>query len=174
VKICVVSDSHDRRETFARVLQAARDAGAECALHCGDIIAPSTLLAVRQIGLPLHVIHGNNSGDLGGLTRIAQGDWLRYHGQDASLQMAGRRVFLVHYPHYARALALTGDYDLVCFGHDHTPHLSLQPNIHGGQTWLLNPGSAGGVDGPPRYILGDLTEMTFSLHTLQPADSVPA
>lgn len=174
MKVCIVSDSHDRRETFARVLCAAREAGAECVLHCGDIIAPSTLLAVRQAGLPLHVIHGNNSGDLGALARIAQGGWLSYHGQDASLQLAGRRVFLVHYPHYARAMALTGDYDLVCFGHDHTPHLSQQANVRGGHTWLLNPGSAGGVDGPPRYILGDLESLSFSLHTLPVGPSAPA
>ena len=26
---------------------------------------------------------------------------------------------MVHYPHYAKAMALTGDYDLVCNGHEH-------------------------------------------------------
>jgi predicted phosphodiesterase len=44
---------------------------------------------------------------------------VNYHGQDGVLNLAGRSIFMVHYPHYAQAMALTGDYDIVCCGHDH-------------------------------------------------------
>ena len=41
--------------------------------------------------------------------------------EEAGIELGGRRIFLVHYPHYARALAATGDWDLVCCGHSHHP-----------------------------------------------------
>jgi len=48
-------------------------------------------------------------------SRLAQeyGNRVHYYGQDGSLALAQRRIFMVHYSHYAKAMALTGDYDLV-------------------------------------------------------------
>ena len=105
---------------FLRVADA-KAAGAEAVLHCGDLVAPSTLHCLEKYGLPVHVIHGNNTGDLYALTRLAHkpGGVIRFHGMDAGIELAGKRIFLVHYPHYAHALAATGDWDLVCCGHSH-------------------------------------------------------
>lgn len=165
MKICILSDSHDHRETLAAALGAARDWGATLALHCGDIVAPSTLHAARPIGLPLHVIHGNNMGDVYNLARLAANSegLVTYHGQDATLDLAGRRIFMVHYPHYARAMALTGDYDLVCNGHEHKARIDTL-EAKGKKVVWLDPGTIGGVSAKPTYILGDLATMTFGIH----------
>ena len=95
-----------------------------------------------------------------------------YYGQDASFELAGRKIFVTHYPHYGHAMACTGEYDLVCHGHSHTAHVVQQANIKGGRTWLVNPGSVAGIDAPginavPTWILGDLEQMKFEIHTLQ-------
>jgi hypothetical protein len=83
---------------------------------------------------------------------------------DAGLMLDGRRVFLVHYPHYARAMATTGDWDLVCCGHSHKPAMELIPNIRGGETLLLNPGTVGGVgQAPATAMLGDLARLEFEI-----------
>jgi len=165
MKVCIVSDSHDNRALLATAVHDAKSHGAETVLHCGDVIAPTTLRGLPPLGLPVHVIHGNNTGDLVAMHYVMKKfpEIIHYHGMDAELEIGGRRIFLVHYPHYARAMALTGDYDLVCCGHDHRFLIEDIANIKGGHTTLLNPGTVGGIGKDPTYILGDLESMEFSV-----------
>ncbi len=164
--ICILSDSHDRREYLVAAAEQARDRGAETILHCGDVVSPWVLAALQPVGLPLHVIHGNNTGDLVMLMRMAnrRGSIIRYHGQDADFELAGRRIFLVHFPHYARGMAATGDWDLVCCGHSHQASIERVANVRGGQTVLINPGTVAGIDAPATYVLGNLDTLQFQLH----------
>ena len=166
MKICIVSDSHDNRALLAAAVGDAVDAGAEAVLHCGDVVAPSTLEVIRPFNVPVHVIHGNNGGDLYMMGRMASkpANRTHYYGQDAGIELAGRRIFLVHYPHYAQAMACTGDWDLVCCGHDHKADIRSINNLAGSSTWLVNPGTVGGIKAPATWILGDLASMQFSLH----------
>ena len=165
MKVCIVSDSHDNRALLATAVHDAKQHGAELVLHCGDVIAPTTLRGLTHMGLPVHVIHGNNTGDLVAMHYVMKKfpDIIHYHGMDASLEFGGRRIFLVHYPHYAEAMALTGNYDLVCCGHDHRFLIEQITNVKGTTTTLINPGTVGGIGTSPTYILGDLASMEFSV-----------
>lgn len=165
MKICILSDSHDHRPLLAAAVAEAKTLGAEAVLHCGDVCAPSTLRVLHKYGLPVHVIHGNNTGDLYYMAKLAHepDSRVHYYGQDASITLAGRHIFLVHYPHYARALALTGDYDLVCHGHSHEPLVTEVKNIRGERTFLINPGTVAGIGFPPTYVMGDLNSMQFEI-----------
>lgn len=168
MKICVLSDSHDRAAPLLAAIQAACQEGAELAIHCGDVIGAQTLRPLLALDIPVHVVHGNNLGDPGAMVRLAaqsQGQ-ITYHGADADLVLAGRRVFVTHYPHYARGLACTGDFDLVCCGHSHVASVAQQANIQGGHTWLIDPGTVAGVGGSPGWILGDLQAMSFELRRM--------
>ena len=81
---------------------------------------------------------------------------------DAGVELAGKAIFIVHYPHYANAMAATGDWDLVCCGHSHKVEISERQNCKGSSTWLVNPGTIGGVGtAPATWILGDLATMHF-------------
>lgn len=175
MKICLVSDSHDHRRLLASAVDDARRHGAQVVLHCGDLVAPSTLHSITKFGLPIHVIHGNNTGDLFHLSRLAHESkgQVHYHGQDAVLTLAGRKIFMVHYPHYARAMAATGDYDLVCNGHEHKARIEQIPNVNGGMTLRLDPGTVAGIGSKPTYILGDLDSMQFEIRDV-PLDDIPA
>jgi uncharacterized protein len=164
MKVCILSDSHDNIPLLDAAVAAAMDAGAEAVLHCGDVVAPSTLHCLDKYGLPVHVIHGNNTGDLYTLGQLAsrEENHIHYHGMDAGLELADRRIFLVHYPHYARALAATGDWDLVCCGHSHKLLIDAITNLKGTTTHLVNPGTIGGIGrAPATFILADLEQMTF-------------
>jgi len=165
MKICIISDSHDHREPLTAAVTEAQTLGAQAVLHCGDLIAPSTLHAVTRLGLPIHLIHGNNAGDLFNLCRFAQeyANCIHYYGQDKSLELAQRRIFMVHYPHYAKAMALTGDYDLVCNGHEHRAVIERIPNIKGGTTLRVDPGTVAGVSAPATYAFGDLQTLEFEI-----------
>lgn len=168
MKICVVSDSHDDSRMLVQALERARAAGAQAALHCGDIIGPNTLRAALEVGVPLHVIHGNNLGDVPVLMRLAHesGGALTYYGADAAIELGGRCVFFVHYPHLARGMAATGDFDVVFCGHSHHAAIERQPNLRGAATWLINPGTVAGLGAPATFVLGDLATLTFSIESL--------
>ncbi|MHB1514732.1 MAG: metallophosphoesterase family protein [Acidiferrobacteraceae bacterium] len=165
MKVCILSDSHDHRDLLIQAVRDAKERGAKAVLHCGDVVAPSTLGTLVEFGLPVHVVEGNNGGDIFHLCALrTQTDGLiQFHGRDARLTLAGRRVFLVHFPHYAYGMACTGDWDLVCCGHDHRFESRRVPTVMGGETVLLNPGTVGGVGAPPSYVFGDLSSMDFAL-----------
>ncbi|MGB5340190.1 MAG: metallophosphoesterase family protein [Gammaproteobacteria bacterium] len=171
MKICILSDSHDNRDYLETAGRQGRAAGAEAILHCGDIVAPSTLNVLQPLGLPLHVIHGNNTGDLYTMQLVASkpSRQLNYYGQDAGIELGKRRIFIVHYPHYAEAMATTGDWDLVCCGHDHKAAIRSIDNIAGTQTLLVNPGTVGGIQAPATWILGDLETMEFTIEAVSVA-----
>jgi putative phosphoesterase len=168
MKICIVSDSHDRSDPLAQAVREGAAEGAEAVIHCGDIIGTQTLRAAMSIGLPLHVIHGNNLGDPMSLSRWAHesGGLLRYHGADARLDLDGRRIFVVHYPEYGYAMACTGDWDLVCCGHSHVAGVERVGNVKNGATWLVNPGTVAGLAAPRTWILGDLVTMQFQVRSV--------
>ncbi len=164
MKICILSDSHDHILLLDAAATEAKGRGAEAILHCGDVVAPNTLKCLKKLGIPVHAIHGNNTGDLYtmGLMAAKPGNVIEYHGMDAKLTLAGKRIFMVHYPHYARAMATTGDWDLICCGHSHNYKDEMIANVKGGHTLLINPGTIGGVgSSPATYVMIDLETMEF-------------
>ena len=174
MKICIVSDSHDRSEPLEEAILESQAYGVQAVIHCGDLIGVNTLRASLKLGIPIHAVHGNNIGDVAALYRMMSktNGQFSYYGQEATLQLGGRKVFFTHMPHHGHAFACTGEYDLVCHGHSHTAHVDELPNVKGGKTWLINPGSVAGIDAPgvnavPTWILGDLERMTFEIRTLQ-------
>lgn len=168
MKICIVSDSHDRSDALAQAVHEAKAQGAEAVVHCGDLIGTQTVRAAMGAGLPLHLIHGNNLGDPVSLSRLARdsGGQVQYHGPDARLELGGRRIFVVHYPEYGHAMACTGDWDLVCCGHSHAAGVARVPNVKDGETWLVNPGTVAGLAAPATWIVGDLDLMRFEIRRL--------
>lgn len=169
MKLCIVSDSHDRADALLAAARAARAEGATAVLHCGDLIGANTVRPLLQLGMPVHMVHGNNLGDMVALVRLCErsGGLLNYHGGDVDLLLGGRRVYATHYPHQARGMACTGDFDLVCCGHSHDASVLQQDNIRGGRTWLVNPGSVAGLGAPATWVMGDLQSMTFDRRSMQ-------
>ncbi len=169
--VCILSDSHDNLKLLEAAVAEASLRGAEAVIHCGDVVAPSTLKVTRQFELPVHVIHGNNTGDQFTLHRMAEksNGQLNYYGQDAGIEIGGRKIFIVHYPHYAEAMAITGEWDMVCCGHDHKTRIEWLENIKGGKTVLVNPGTVAGIGAPATFIMADLDKMEFEIIELDMA-----
>ena len=170
MKICILSDSHDHRDFLRQAVNQAVALGAQAVIHCGDLIGPSTLRAVNGFDIPIHLIHGNNTGDLFVLQKLASKpeNQFIYHGQDAELTLGGRRIFMVHYPHYGYAMALTGDYDIVCCGHAHEVLIQEVKTIKNTLAHLINPGTVAGLGADaPTFIMADLETLSFDVHTVQ-------
>ena len=173
MKICIVSDSHDNRAFLEAAVREGKAAGAKAVLHCGDVVAPGTLEVIKPLDIPVHGIHGNNSGDLNVMDRIASQatNNVSYYGQDAGIELAGKRIYLVHFPEIAEPMAATGDWDLVCCGHSHKAETRVIKNNSGGYTSLVNPGTVGGIMAPATWILGDLETMDFTIMHVSEANA---
>ncbi len=144
--VAVLSDIHDNIWKLGDLLRRVSGAGA--LVFCGDFCAPFTLTQLAQgFDGPVHVVWGNNDGDKWLLTRnAAAAGNVTLHGELAELDLGGRRIAVNHYPHIARQLAESGNYDAVFYGHDHTAHVERL-----GDTLLLNPGEVMGRFGKSTF-----------------------
>ncbi len=149
MRIAIMSDTHDHIWNLEKAL--SRTQGISALLHCGDLISPFMVrkLAERLPTTPVHLVWGNNDGDRRLVSQVAQGAGpIRCHGEFADLEIGGLRIWMTHYPEIARAVALSGQYDLVCYGHDHAAHEEQM-----GATLLLNPGELMGLNGRSGFVL---------------------
>ncbi len=162
MKICIVSDSHDNRDNLEKAIIAAKKAGVEVVIHCGDVVASNTLEVIIRQELPIHVIYGNNKGDLTTMSQMASNpkNNIHFYGQDADINLGGKRIFIVHYPHYAEALALTGKYDVVCCGHSHKLRIANIKNVKNSTTLFIDAGNTAGIGQEPQYIILDTDDMS--------------
>ena len=140
MRIAVISDIHDNVWKLAAALDAARDADA--LVCCGDLCSP---FIVHQLGRgflkPIHAVFGNNDGDLFRITANArQYGHIRIHGELFRGEFDGQRVAANHYDHIARAIAASGEFDVVCYGHNHVYEVARI-----GRTLAINPGAIMGA-----------------------------
>ncbi len=159
--VALLSDIHDNIWNLAVALEQVRAARAEVLLFCGDFCAPFTLTQLGQgFAGPVHCVLGNNDGDPRLLLQNAQATGnVTIHGQFADLSLAGRRIAINHYPEIAGPLAGSGEFDLVCYGHNHIARVETA----GPRTVLANPGEVMGRFGSPSFGLYDAGRGTFDL-----------
>ena len=157
MKIGIISDIHDNVWNLRAALEMVMDS--EVLICCGDLCSPF-IVDLMAGGFPnrIHIVFGNNDGDQYRITNNAA----RYHGrvlihgEFAELKVGGKRFAVNHYPKIARSFAESGDYDVVCYGHNHVYRVEDVDN-----TLLINPGAIMGYDGvkneeiPSTFIIYD-------------------
>ncbi|NIM93726.1 MAG: YfcE family phosphodiesterase [Anaerolineales bacterium] len=157
MKIAVLSDSHDNVWKIREAMPYLRDSKA--VIHCGDMCAPFVIkeLAGPLEDIPIHIVWGNNDGDTYRISKVAAGfPHVNLHAELAEISIADLWIAVNHYPKIARALALTGEYDMVFYGHDHTAHDSMI-----GECLLLNPGELMGLNGVSSLVIVDTETKQF-------------
>lgn len=159
-KVAIISDSHDNIWNLAKALEAIRASGADVLLHCGDLVAPFIVNHLAE-GFPgeIHIIFGNNDAD-GRLLQIQASNQkhVHLHAVYNELEVGGRKIAMIHYPEPALRIAQSGQFDLVCYGHNHTKHAERISDC-----WLVNPGEIMGMNGEPTWGLYDCEGHTFEL-----------
>jgi putative phosphoesterase len=144
MRIAILSDIHDNVWKLAAALAAVRDADA--LLCCGDLCSP---FVVHQLGRgfaqPIHIVFGNNDGDLYRITANARNyAHIRLHGEMFRGEFDGRRFGMNHYDGIGRTLAASGEFDVVCYGHNHIFEIARI-----GSTLAVNPGAIMGATFAP-------------------------
>ncbi len=155
MKIGVMSDSHDHIPNVNAALDAFRDKGVEHVIHAGDICAPFAFLPFKNKEMPFDAVFGNNDGEWLLLVKLAEGIG-RVQKGPVSLKLGGREIALMHEPVFVDALADSGHFDLVVYGHSH----DLERRERG-RALVLNPGeTCGYLRGKSTVMVADLDDMT--------------
>ena len=144
--IAILSDTHDHVANTQLAVDKAMAMGAETLFFCGDFCAPGAGIALTEFKGPMHLIFGNNDGDKWNIITVVQKirpDAIFYREDQALFEIDSLKVALTHYPLYGRALARTGDYDVVCFGHNHIASIETYGACVAINPGCLNPVRAG-------------------------------
>jgi putative phosphoesterase len=139
VRIAILSDIHDNVWNLATVLPSVQQADA--LVFCGDLCSPFVVsqLAEGFRKRPIHIVFGNNDGDTFLITRNSSAfEHVHLHGELFRGVLGGKRFAVTHYPSLANTID-PGAFDVICYGHDHTYHVSRH-----GNTLKLNPGAVMG------------------------------
>ncbi len=155
--IAILSDSHDHIVHLDRAVTIANSKGAQLLIHCGDLISPFMLPYLERFSGQVHFIYGNNVGDQHLISSRCKEENtnINHHGTTGKITVENIRIGFNHYPELARGLAQSGNYDLVCCGHNHLCSIERIDKC-----FLLNPGDLLGKDDPPGFLL-------FNIHSRQ-------
>jgi len=149
MKIGIISDSHDNLTNLGMVIERLKEEKVETVIHCGDFCAPFVAVLLKDLQVPVHAVFGNVDGDRFRMMTMKPEN-LTIHGDFAELELGGRKIAVVHYPEIARPVALSNQYDVVCYGHAH-----VASNTRIGKTILINPGEITNLKGKPSYAIYD-------------------
>jgi len=130
----IIADSHDDMEALARAVDLFNRRGAAAVVHAGDFVSPFTFEMLRNLEGEFTGIFGNNDGDRL-LLRERSGGTI--HNQPLITDLGGKKAVVVHEPAVIEALADSGDFDLVIYGHMHEAAVRRR-----GKTMVVNPGKA--------------------------------
>ncbi|TAN40947.1 MAG: metallophosphoesterase [Nitrospirae bacterium] len=154
----ILSDSHDHMDNLKKALDIFEARGVEHIIHAGDFSSPFTRRVLKNFKGGITAVFGNNDGERL-LLRKLYGDAI--HTQPHKFTLNEKRIVLMHEPDVVDALADSGHFDLVVFGHTHEPVIKKIKN-----TLVINPGETCG------WLYGKPTVAVVNLNTMD-AEIVP-
>jgi hypothetical protein len=163
MKIAILSDIHDNLWNLRAAIGYVGGAGA--LICCGDLCSPFVMDQLAKFPGPVHIVFGNNDADLFRITRKSSAR-VQVYGEFFEAEFDGKKVAVNHFDNIARPVALSGLYDLVCYGHNHEFRV-----MRLGRTTVVNPGPIMGAKFPG----GQWTDVvpTFAVYDTR-ADRVEA
>jgi putative phosphoesterase len=150
--IGIISDTHDNLDQLRKAVELFNGRQVEHVIHAGDFTSPFTFRVLKDLKCDFTGIYGNNDGDRL-LLRKRSAD--RIFRQPHIFELGDRKIALIHEHHIVDALADSGHYDIVIYGHTHEPEIREK-----GKTIVINPGEAGG------WLYGKSTVIIFSLKSM--------
>jgi len=165
MRLAILSDIHDNLWNLAAAMPVLQTA--DVLLCCGDLCSPFVIDELVQFSGSVNIVFGNNDADLYRITaKSLKKTNCQVHGELYQATFDGRRIAMNHFDYLARPMAKSGDYDVVCFGHNHEFEISRHET-----TLLINPGPIMGA----KFSSGkwEDTSATFVLYDAA-SDSVEA
>jgi len=160
-----MSDSHDNMEAIKKAVKYFNEIKVKAVLHAGDIVSPFTVRAFQELEPKLYLVFGNNDGDRLVLSKWFGGMGAEVCGDFADLIIDGLHIALLHGTNEAlvKALAESGNFDVVIRGHTHEPGVKLV-----GSTHVINPGECAGVlSGKATVAVLEIANLNVEITTLE-------
>lgn len=156
--IAVMSDLHDNTAAWQVITKILTKQRITELINCGDTAAPAMLEEMsKTFSGHIDTVFGNVA-DRELETAIAPLlKNVTHHGNQGQVMIDGKQIFFNHFPKISEQAAQAGDFDIACHGHT---HLKRWEKIS--QTYILNPGTAGGMFQYPSFATIDLTTMNCS------------
>jgi len=165
-KIAIIADTHDNLATIKKALDWINKNKIKIIIHCGDVCAPSTLKEIsQQFPGKIHLVFGNVDGDKYLITKMVADGALPnivLYNELGEIEIDNKKIAFVHQPKFAQALASTGNYHLVFYGHSHQP---WEEKI--GNCKLVNPGTLAGLFYKATFAVYDTKEDKLELKILE-------
>lgn len=147
MKIAIISDIHDNLTRWEEVARSLESRKINVAICCGDVTSIDTLEIVSESLKTVYLALGNADHDIKIKTGLVPEN-VEWAEEVFSLNLEGLKIGIVHNDRVAEQLANTGKYDVVFYGHTHTPWEKIV-----GKTLLLNPGEVCGRYGQPSFAI---------------------
>lgn len=150
--IGIISDTHDNVTATRKAVELFNKRRVEHVIHAGDYTSPFTVKLFKELSCNYVGIFGNNDGDKLLLLERSEGN---IHNQPHVVTLNNKKIIVLHEHHIVDALADSGHYDLIIYGHTHKPEIKKVKN-----TLIVNPGEAGAwLYGKSTVALADLEKM---------------
>ncbi|MGQ9630730.1 MAG: metallophosphoesterase [bacterium] len=155
LKLGIISDTHDNLNAIRKAVDAFRERGVGAVIHGGDFVAPFAIVPFKGVPFKIHAVFGNNDGEKLGLIKKFAEIGGEVHSGMHKFEMGGRAILAMHDPQEVEALASSGRYDIVIYGHTHEPEIKKVQD-----TLVINPGDGSGwVKGKSTVAVVDLESM---------------
>lgn len=154
--IGIIADTHDNLPAIHKAVAILNERRVEHVIHAGDFCSPFTFRALKHLQCDFTGIYGNNDGERVLLQKLSQG---RIFTQPYVLELVGKKIVIMHEQHVVEALADSNHFDLIVYGHTHTPDIRKQ-----GNTLIVNPGELSGwLYGRSTMAIADLSLQSAEL-----------
>jgi len=153
--IGIMSDSHDNLVNIKKAVALFNDKKVGLVIHCGDFVSPFIAQEFEKLDMKLVGVFGNNDGDKPYLLeRFAKIGEL--HQDPFEINIAGRKIVIMHQPKFIDELIACNRYDVVIYGHTH------KIDIRKDKSLAINPGETGG------WLTGKSSVVILDTQTLSP------
>ena len=150
--IGVMSDTHDNLVMTRKAIELFNGREVGHVIHAGDYTSPFTLKLFKELTCKYTGVFGNNDGDKLLLQERAEGN---LRNQPHIFTLHGRKIVVMHEHHVVEALADSGHFDLVIYGHTHATDVRKVK-----KTLVVNPGEVSAwLYGEATVALVDLNKM---------------
>lgn len=160
MKLAVISDIHGNMAYLEKAKEIIDKRAIKIVICCGDIQTEESFFELDSWNQKVLLALGNSDYslrqqlDLG----IIWPEKLKYYLDYGVLNLVGKKIAFCHNDHLARKLAKDNKFDVVFYGHTHTP---WEESIN--RTFLLNPGEIASQFGKSTFAIYDLKNMKAEL-----------
>ena len=155
MKIAVISDTHDRIPNVEKAVEIFNRREVAAVLHCGDFVAPFSVLPFTKLKSPLFAVFGNNDGEREGLTALFQKNGWTLNQRPWRFEFRAKRIVMLHEPAKLDQYVQEGSADLVVYGHTHEKQFRKSNGM-----MIVNPGEGcGWVKGVASIALVDFQSL---------------